>query len=78
VGGVRRCGGWCAVATCGDGEAVVWKGVLKNWGNEINGFYFVQFVRGGRVEEVADAFLTFVFDGISSHEIGRVKEGRGK
>jgi hypothetical protein len=34
VRGIRRgwCGVWCAVATCGGGEAVVWKGALSKCG----------------------------------------------
>jgi hypothetical protein len=44
------------------------------------GLYFVQFNRGGSVEEVTDAFLTFVCKGIGDHVIGRMKErlGEGK
>jgi serine/threonine protein phosphatase PrpC len=32
------------------------------------------------VEELADAFLTFVFDGIGGHVVGRMRErlGEGK
>jgi hypothetical protein len=36
------------------------------------GFYFDQFIRGGCVEEVADAFLTHMFDGIEGYIVGRV------
>jgi uncharacterized membrane protein YdjX (TVP38/TMEM64 family) len=36
------------------------------------GFYFFQFIRGGGVEEVADAFLTRMFDGIGGYIVGRM------
>ena len=38
-------------------------------------FYFLQSNRGGGVEEVADAFLTFVCDGVGGHFFGCVWEG---
>jgi hypothetical protein len=36
------------------------------------GFYLFQFIRGGGVEEVADAFLTPMFDGIGGYIVGRM------
>jgi hypothetical protein len=36
------------------------------------GFYFFQFIRGGCVEEVADAFLTLMLDGIRGYVVGRM------
>jgi hypothetical protein len=42
------------------------------------GFHFVQFNRGGSVEEVTDAFLTFVHDCIGGHIIGRMRERLGE
>jgi hypothetical protein len=44
------------------------------------GFYFIRFIHGGSVEEMANAFLTFVFDGVRVHGISRMKDrlGEGK
>jgi hypothetical protein len=36
------------------------------------GFYFAQFIRGSCVEEVANASLTHMFDGIGGYIVGRV------
>jgi hypothetical protein len=58
--------------------------VVRFWVNVVRGagagFDFFQFIRGGGVEEVAEAFLTFVSDGIGGNVIGRMKErlGEGK
>jgi hypothetical protein len=37
--------------------------------------YFLQFVRGDGMEEVADIFLAFVFYGVMGHFFGCVSEG---
>jgi hypothetical protein len=41
------------------------------------GFYFFQFILGGGVEEVADAFLALMFDGIGVYIVGRLEERLG-